>query len=473
MKTTVEIFKKRYSEAIIRDEAAIFAGAGVSKSVGYCDWKELLSELAKDINLNVELEYDYLSLAQYYENNHNHQILCNIVLDTFAKIKNDSTLVNALCDLPIKTYWTTNYDHNLEDTLKNKYNKLVDVKKSNFNLSSNLRDRDATVYKFHGDIDDLSSIVLTRRDYEEFENKNIPFINNLNGDLISKTFVFVGYSFNDPDLLNILKNIKYIHNGYNRIHYALLKKVDYNDYSNIEAFNYAKIKREYVTQDLMRYGIVVVEVDDFKDIPQIFHDIKRKCILNNIYIAGSSRQLPDNWPEQTANQFLFTLGYRLAKEGFKVCTGYNEGVGPQIENGVLNAVSECNLNLNKSLNIKRLPLINGSLKHMSSESKNAMRHDIYNNNGIMITLFGNNFYDNVLKPSQGVLNDYKRAKKAGMYIIPVASTGGASKIIFDEISKNLSEYQYLHQHFDALTNELNPNLLCDTIFQIIAEIKNL
>lgn len=194
--------------------------------------------------------------------------------------------------------------------------------------------------------------------------------------------------------------------------------------------------------------------------------------LNNVYIAGSLRQLPENWDQKTANIFLFNLGYRLAKEGYKVCTGCIEGVGPQIENGVLNAVCDYDLDLNKSLDIKQLPLINGSLKHMSSESKNAMRHDIYNNNGIMITLFGNNFYDNVLKPSQGVLNDYERAKKAGMYIIPVGVTGGASKIIYDDMYKNLPEYKYLQNYFASLNNESNPALLCDTILKIITDIKN-
>lgn len=75
--------------------------------------------------------------------------------------------------------------------------------------------------------------------------------------------------------------------------------------------------------------------------------------------------------------FLYNLGYKLAKENFKICTGCIEGVGPQIENGVLNSVFENDLSLNNALDIKRLPLINGNLDHMNNDSKNVMRNEIY------------------------------------------------------------------------------------------------
>ena len=180
----------------------------------------------------IEKETDYISLAQYYENSNGYNSLCNTVLDAFSKYKNHYVLAKSVESLPIKTYWTTNYDHFIEDTLRNDFHLLVDVKKNNESLTCNLRNRDATVYKFHGDIDDLSSLIITKSDYETFESKNAPFINALNGDLINKTFVFIGYSFNDPDLFNVLKNIRVMFDKNKRVHYAFFKRIDSKDFDS-------------------------------------------------------------------------------------------------------------------------------------------------------------------------------------------------------------------------------------------------
>ncbi len=472
MSIAKSLFIKKYTEAIIRDEAAVFAGAGYSREAGFCDWKGLLKDIAEDIELDINKETDYISLAQYYENANGYNTLCNTVLDNFSKYRNNYILARSVESLPIKTYWTTNYDHFIEDTLRNDFKKLVDVKKTAENLTCNLRNRDATVYKFHGDIDDLSSLVITKSDYEAFEREHAQFINALNGDLINKTFVFIGYSFNDPDLLNILKSIRLTFDKNKRTHYAIFKKVQKKDFKKIQEYEYAKIKQELKITDLKRYGIESVEIDDYEEITRIFNSIKKKYLLNNIYIAGSCRKLPENWAQKDADILLYKLGYELAKNNYRICTGCIEGVGPQIENGVLNAVVDNNLNLNNSLDIKRLPLINGKLDHMNDESKEIMRNDIYSKNGVTIFLFGNQYYDGINQPSKGVMRDYYRAKEQGMYLIPVASTGGAASEILTDIEKDIKNYPYLKKHIDILKYNTEPQVLIQTIFDILNLIKN-
>lgn len=48
--------------------AALFVGAGLSRPAGYVDWKELLREIADDLDLEVDREYDLIALAQYHCN---------------------------------------------------------------------------------------------------------------------------------------------------------------------------------------------------------------------------------------------------------------------------------------------------------------------------------------------------------------------------------------------------------------------
>lgn len=467
------IFIKKYSDAIIRDEAAVFAGAGFSREAGFCNWKELLEDVANELDLDIEKETDYISLAQYYENSNGYNMLCSTVLDRFSKYSKNISLAKKIGGLSIKTFWTTNFDHFIEDTLRNRCNKLVDVKKANNNLTCNLRNRDATVYKFHGDMDDFSSLVITKSDYEEFELKHMPFINALNGDLINKTFVFIGYSFNDPDLFNILKNVHLTFDKNKRVHYLIMKKINKSDFKTQEEFCYELIKYKLRIDDLKRYGIETVEIDNFSEIEEIFEKIKKRCLINNIYIAGSCRRLPDNWQRQTADLLMYKLGYELAKHKYKICTGCIGGVGPQIENGVLNSVFDNELSLNNALDIKRLPLIDGKLDHMNEESKNIMRNDIYTKNGITIFLFGNQFYNGQLKPSKGVINDFVRAKAEKMFLIPIGSTGGASYEILSEIEKDIQNYQYLKDSIDILRDCTDPNTIIDEIFKIIERIKKL
>mgnify|MGYP000835844399 CR=1 FL=1 len=65
---TITDFKRAYSKAVKDNYAAIFAGAGLSMSSGFVDWKGLLKDLAKEIKLDVEKESDLVEVAQYYCN---------------------------------------------------------------------------------------------------------------------------------------------------------------------------------------------------------------------------------------------------------------------------------------------------------------------------------------------------------------------------------------------------------------------
>lgn len=59
---------RNYTKAIREGNAAIFGGAGLSRTSGFVDWKGLLKPLAADIKLDINKEHDLLSIAQYYRN---------------------------------------------------------------------------------------------------------------------------------------------------------------------------------------------------------------------------------------------------------------------------------------------------------------------------------------------------------------------------------------------------------------------
>jgi hypothetical protein len=172
MQRDIQEFLKTYTIALEESTATIFAGAGLSKPAGYVNWKDLLRDIAEEINLDIDRETDLIAVAQYHvnENGGNRGKINQTLIEEFTKDASVTKNHEILSRLPIKTYWTTNYDTLIEDALKNE-GKRIDVKITTENLSITKPDRDAVIYKMHGDISLAHEAVITKDDYEGY-NKN-------------------------------------------------------------------------------------------------------------------------------------------------------------------------------------------------------------------------------------------------------------------------------------------------------------
>ena len=160
---------KKLVEEIENNNLAIFAGAGLSIGSGFVDWKNLLRDLAKDIGLDVDKEYDLISLAQYHtnENGGNRSEINQLILNEFHHKVTATENHKILAKLSIDTYWTTNYDSLIEESLE-KSGKVVDIKHNVDQLPISIKGRDAVVYKMHGDARDPTRAVLIKDDYENY-----------------------------------------------------------------------------------------------------------------------------------------------------------------------------------------------------------------------------------------------------------------------------------------------------------------
>jgi len=103
---------REYVRAIKEGNAAIFAGAGLSRASGYTNWKGLLKPMAEEIGLDIDKETDLLAVAQYYRNECTSRSRINSkILSAFTKDTVENENVNIITRLPISTYWTTKYDN--------------------------------------------------------------------------------------------------------------------------------------------------------------------------------------------------------------------------------------------------------------------------------------------------------------------------------------------------------------------------
>src|SRR5271170_2610894 len=108
-------FIETYVEALRVQNAAIFAGAGLSIPAGLVNWKELLRGVANDIGLDVDREEDLVTVAQFHVNERGGRHRINqALIHQFAARSQSTDNHRLLASLPIKTYWTTNYDSLIE-----------------------------------------------------------------------------------------------------------------------------------------------------------------------------------------------------------------------------------------------------------------------------------------------------------------------------------------------------------------------
>lgn len=471
---TINDFKRAYSKAIQDGYAAIFAGAGLSMSCGFVDWKGLLCDLAKEIKLDVEKEHDLVEVAQYYcnekrgRNEISQKILNYFVTETESESKENEN-VRLLAELPIKTFWTTNYDHLIEDTLK-KSGKLVDIKMTTQSLATTLSGSDAIVYKMHGDYLNASECVIIKDDYECYNDTRQLFSTTLQGDLVSKTFLFIGFSFEDPNLNYILSRIRVLLDKNRRTHYLFSKKINKNDYEKINDYVYAQNKQELKMHDLLRYGIETVLIDDYSEIPKILSDLKIMNKCNNIFISGSAHKYGVKW-EKTAPLFIRELVHALYKKDYKIITGHARGIGSYVISSVLEECQSSVIELEKHLMIKAFPYEDKSRSDYDKIIE-GYRKGIFKSAGIAIFMFGNKTINNNTVLADGVYKEYQIAKQSGAYIIPIGSTGYMAKQIWSEVYSDINNYPYLKKHISVLQECTEPHTVIDSIISILEEIRS-
>ena len=77
----------------------------------------------------------------------------------------------------------------------------------------------------HGDVSQPDKAVVTRDDYEHYSRDRQLFSTALQGDLVSKTFLFAGFSFTDPNLDHVMSRVRVFLGQNVRTHYCLMRRV--------------------------------------------------------------------------------------------------------------------------------------------------------------------------------------------------------------------------------------------------------
>jgi NAD-dependent SIR2 family protein deacetylase len=474
---TKEQFLKEYSRALDDGNAALFAGAGTSAASGMVDWRGLLREIADGLGLDVDEESDLIGLAQYEHNNTGSRHRLNTaIVDEFNKRATPSSNHKWLAQLPIETVWTTNYDKLIENAFE-AVDKRVDVKFSPSQLTAKLRNNDVTVYKMHGDVSDPDHAVLTKDDYERYEVERQAFTEILRTDLTRCCFLFLGFSFTDPNIEYILSRLRQMLKGATRIHFCIMRRPEKpTDPKLMEKYNRDVARFRHRVLDLKRFGIQTVAIDSFGEIDPLLRTLVYRIATKNVLVSGSAHE-----PGPIGKDRLDSLARRIGKElitrGYNLVSGYGLGVGGAcILGGNEVAYFDKNMRTGQRLFLRLFPQeIPAGVNR--GELYTRIRKEMVEQSGAVIFLAGNKRdASGAAVLADGVMEEYNLAKAESKVLIPVACTGHAAETIWREIEPQLASLfpkVNVQAEFNVLGDQnSSEDQLIEAVFSILKKVRS-
>lgn len=289
-----------FARAAFRGNGAWFLGSGVSIPSGLPDWPTLLKPFANPLNIKVrDFDEDLPAIAQYIINYHsgNRGPLIRTILDGLRHVIEPSAYHRAVARSSIGTIWTTNYDLLIESSLSG----IPHVVRSREEEMTSWSDPkiEVEVIKAHGSVNTSGprQITISTEDFEDYAQKRPATLQRLRSDLLSKSFLFVGYGYRDPNIQTALIEARRLSGGATLPHYMLQTKIDDPERNR---------RQDLWHTDLRRIGVDCVVTPNHEATQRIVEMIALRSRGPTIYITGS----------HTANDPRATeIGELLAVEG--------------------------------------------------------------------------------------------------------------------------------------------------------------
>jgi Sir2- and TIR-associating SLOG family/SIR2-like domain len=469
-------FLQSYSVAVAEGNAALFVGAGLSRPSGFLDWKGLLRDCGRELKLDLDREHDLVAVAQFYLNQRKrdrsrlNQILKR-EFDRPAKVARNHEII---ARLPIRTLWTTNFDTLLEQAFEAAGVRL-DVKSRDKDLAVARAGREAVLYKMHGDITRPDEIVICKEDYDRYAVRHPVFQNVLEGDLVDKTFLFLGFSFTDPHLNYMLGHLDALLEESKHEHYAVMRRVRKNDHAKNQkdardTFKYETHKQQLQIEDLQRYGIQTVLIDEYAHLTDLLEQVASRLQVRNVFVSGSAHNC-EEFGDERMRDLCMRLGETLMTKGCQLTCGMGLNIGDAVVKGALVEL----FNSGQAPSERRLLLrpFPRNLPAATSELDfyRKYRSDMIRQSGVAIFIAGTSRSSPI---SVGVMEEYRVAKELGKIPIPIGATGFAARKIWQEVRDNLKATYKGRVSAPLFARLGNPKLtnqkIVDAVFEILEAV---
>jgi SIR2-like domain len=208
-------------ESIRDQECVLFLGASASLGfgqIGLPSARGLAEEIAAEFGYPGNDKEDFLRVCQYVELVQDKRVLREWICKRLNSVNElqPSRLHRVLASLPLKYVLTTNYDNLMETAFihagKNPRVALYDMGAAKSEDIEAGTETSPVVYKLHGTLDKISSMICTEDDIIEFSarlllgNPGLPLrIRNI---LQSYSILFIGYGLRDWNVRIMLRALR-------------------------------------------------------------------------------------------------------------------------------------------------------------------------------------------------------------------------------------------------------------------------
>ena len=272
--------------------------------------------------------------------------------------------------------------------------------------------------------------MATRDDYESYAATRGAFINALAGDLVSKTFLFLGFSFTDPNLEQVLSRIRLTFKQDQRRHYAIFRNRNRSDDDDDATCEHARVRQQLVLTDLERYNVKAVLVDEYDEVTEILEELVRRYRRRTVFVSASAADFAP-WGEEHVTRFIRSLGSALAASGMRIATGLGLGVGNALFTGAVEEVIRRRLGHIEDLIVAR-PFPQAIPEADRQAMWEAYRRSIIGQAGVSLFLFGNKEVGGSIVTADGVRSEFRIARELGSVTIPVGATGSMAATLAAE-----------------------------------------
>lgn len=452
-----QLFVRKFGERVLNEEAGLFIGAGVSREAGFVDWKGLLREVAEELDLDIDKEHDLLAIAQYQVNARGgrHDINQQLI-EAFTRDARSTPLLEIVARLPIDTVWTTNYEQLLEKAYE-AAGRRVEVKLSIENLAQARRGRDVTLYKMHGCITHPHQAILTKEDYEDYDRTRRLFTDSLKGDFIEKTLLFLGFSFTDPNVERILAKVREQLGQNKRDHYWITRRpptISSDGNKSPEELAYDERKAKLQSEDLKRYGIQTVWVDEYAHIPELLLALEAYVTRRGVFMSGAASD-PSPLGQDRLNELSRALGGEIIRRGFNLVSGFGVGIAEQSILGAFRAVYESK-EAQPAERVLIRPFPGSTPAAQRAVAFTRHREEMISRVGAMVVVSGNKTGDDgTVIASPGVDEEVQIALRLGKPVVPIGVSGHVAQRVWEKAVAHPEQYL--------------PGLKCDAELAILGD----
>ncbi len=254
-------------DAIKNNTLIPFVGAGISMGIKdnkdnliFKSWTNSLLDAAEILNYEQKTkeataikalldlpDVDYLETAskihKYLNSNWNKYL--TQIFDKSSENINQSSLQIPKEILKINNLViTTNYDNVLKWACENKDDLIEWDKKALYGQVESLKQNPSkqSIWYLHGKISNPDDIVFTKESYEETYKEDSPVIKIFQTHLLTKSFIFCGFSLDDPYIKMQLEKLKSIFGTNLSKHFMIIKKGQQKDFSYLGDIQFLEVE---------------------------------------------------------------------------------------------------------------------------------------------------------------------------------------------------------------------------------------